>query len=106
MGQTGKNQKIPQSTQLVSNWNLKPGPTEYTAEALPIQIKHSVIQTHKHTEDWYHINVTYPIFCRELITVLLGPDVRPMLNLYPTRVGIQILVHNLWKCEYCLSRKR
>jgi len=106
MGQTGKNQKIPQSTQLVSNWNLKPGPTEYTAEALPIQIKHSVIQTHKHTEDWYHINVTYPIFCRELITVLLGPDVRPMLNIYPTRVGIQILVHNLWKCEYCLSRKR
>ena len=46
-------------------------------------------------EEWYHIIVSYPSFCGELITVLLGPDVRPMLNLYPTRIGIQILVHSL-----------
>jgi hypothetical protein len=53
------------------------------------------MHTHKHTEDRYHINVSYPSFCREIITVLLGPDVRPMLNLYPTRVGIEILMHGL-----------
>jgi hypothetical protein len=53
------------------------------------------MHTHKPTEDWYHIIVFYPSFCHELITVLLGPDVCPMLNLHPTRVGIQILVHSL-----------
>ena len=70
-------------------------PTEYRAGALTTQIKHSVMHTHKHTEDWYCITVSYPSLCCELITVLLGPDVRPMLNLYPTRVGIQILVNSL-----------
>jgi hypothetical protein len=53
------------------------------------------MHTHKGTEDWYHIIVSYPSFCHELFTALLGHDVRLMLNLYPTRVGIQILVHSL-----------